>query len=78
MTSFRNHTTGSVTTNNKSIQLYFGVKFSRAPQNPLRNAREYVAFCDSGVVVVFPTDRLPAFPLEITPPEEFDVLETTL
>ena len=77
MTSFRNLTTGTVTTNNDSIQLYFGVEFSRSPRNPLRDAREYVAFCDSGVVVVFPTDRWPSFPLEVRPPENLE-LEPTL
>ena len=72
MTQFQHHTTGTVTTNKEAIQLYFGVQFSRSPRNPLRGAGEYAAFCDSGVVVVFPTDRLPSFPLEVEPPAEFE------
>lgn len=70
MTQHRHHTTGSVTTNKSSIQLYFDVRFSRSPRNPLRGVGEYAAFCDSGVVVVFPADDPPAFPLTVTPPAE--------
>lgn len=76
MTQYRHHTKGTVTTNKKSIQLYFDVQFSRSPRNPLRGAQEYAAFCDSGVVVVFPIDRLPAFPLEVAPPTDFDLTIT--
>ena len=76
MTSFRDHTTGRITHNNDSIQVYFGVEFSRSPRNPLKDSREYAAFCDRGVVVLFPTDQWPSFPLEVRPPAEF-TLEPT-
>jgi len=66
-------TIGNVTTNNEAIQLYFDVRFSRSPRNPLQRTGEYAAFCDSGVVVVFPADpgHLSAFPIEVEPPADF-------
>jgi len=73
MTTHHHATTGSVTTNNEAIQLYFDIRFSRSPQNPLDGDGEYAAFCDSGVVVVFPADPdlLSAFPIEVEPPADF-------
>ncbi|APX00194.1 hypothetical protein CHINAEXTREME_20495 (plasmid) [Halobiforma lacisalsi AJ5] len=70
MTKSRAYTTGTVTTNKEAIQLYFDVLFSRSSRNPLRGCREYAAFCDRGVVVVFPTDEPPEFPLEVQPPTD--------
>lgn len=70
MTRYQRYTTGTVTTNKAAIQLYFDVQFSRSPRNPLRGAGEYAAFHDGGVIVVFPVDLLPDFPLEVQPPAE--------
>ncbi|OLZ39071.1 hypothetical protein A6E15_19090 [Natrinema saccharevitans] len=72
MTRHQSLTTGRVTTNNEAIQLYLGVRFSRAPRNPLRGATEYGALCDSDVVVVFPADQPPTFPFEVTLPDPID------
>lgn len=71
MTEHRHYTTGTVTTNKESLQLYFDVLFSRAPKNPLRGSDEYAAFCDSGVIVVFPAGDTPEFPLEVDPPTDY-------
>ncbi|USZ73789.1 hypothetical protein [Natronosalvus halobius] len=73
MRQYTDHTTGTVTRNKRSIQLYFPVRFSRSPSNPLRGVEEFVAFCDSGAIVVVPVDDAPAFPLEVTPPTTLDL-----
>lgn len=70
MTDRRNHTTGTVTRNNQAIQLYFNVRFSRTPTNPLRESDEFAAFCDNGVIVVYPSADPPQFPLEVDPPDD--------
>lgn len=75
MSRFTDCTTGTITRNNQAIQLYFNVRFSRSPRNPLQGVTEYVAFCDSGVVVVVPSGQIPEFPLEVDPPDD-DLRET--
>ncbi|WP_440767508.1 hypothetical protein [Natronorubrum sp. DTA7] len=76
MSQYRHCTTGTVTTNKESLQLYFDVLFSRSPKNPLRGSAEYAAFCDSGVIVAFPVGEVPEFPLEVDPPDDHQFVET--
>ncbi|ELY68939.1 hypothetical protein C489_06218 [Natrinema versiforme JCM 10478] len=76
MTTPRNHTTGTVTRNSRALQLYFNVRFSSTPKNPLRGTDEFAAFCTDGVIVVYPTADPPEFPLEVTPPTDETPPET--
>ncbi|APX98539.1 hypothetical protein SAMN05421809_3544 [Natronorubrum daqingense] len=77
MTHSRQWTTGSVTTNKDSLQLYFNVLFSRSPKNPLRGVDEYAAVCDAGVIVIFPVGEIPEFPLEVDPPLDHELRDNS-